>query len=173
MANSGRRPEASERVKQRFAAFLRQWLDAAGFSANELGRRVGVKSPSVSFWASGKQIPTDENLYGIIDVLEIPPGLLWQVIGRAVPVEAEQLTKPKRYAVQYVINGTDEDAQEIITWYRRRQRGEQPAEVGAESQRDELCRLLDEAPPERVSMALAALRAMLATEMRSRIENGQ
>jgi transcriptional regulator with XRE-family HTH domain len=163
----GRDPEPPEEIRRRFGAWLTRQIDARKWSGRELARRMGVRS--VDRWIRGEAIPGSENLEVLSPTLGVPRWEMYRQLERVCLVGISELSPAYRDLFHQIVNGTDAQFERARAIYRESPRGES----ATESERDALCRLLDEASPERVSMALAALRAMLATEMRARIENGQ
>jgi transcriptional regulator with XRE-family HTH domain len=84
-----------------FAAWLRDHLDARGWSAADLAARVGDRPPSVYHWTAGAVTPLDPQVAGIAEALALDPSEVWAVLARdgVTPFGGPTTPRPTREPV--------------------------------------------------------------------------
>lgn len=61
---------------------LKEWMKKRNMTSVELAERVGVTKTMVSYWLTGRNFPSLDNIEVISSVLDVP---VWQLLGLDIP----------------------------------------------------------------------------------------
>lgn len=76
--------EAVDDTGETFAALLKRWSDAQGWTVNRLRLRMGLSFHLVRRWLDGVSIPGAIMVPGIARALELPEGTVRSAVDRSV-----------------------------------------------------------------------------------------
>ena len=73
---------------------IRSARERLGLSRDELGRILGVSGRTVSYWESGRKLPSPERTASLAEKLGLSGVELWRATHRAAPKALPSRSKP-------------------------------------------------------------------------------
>ena len=99
-----------------FASRLRQAREQAGFTPQDLAKKLGVTKNAISNYENGVSSPKWEILVEIFDILHVDPNSLYQDDFSSELAEAHVLT-PQQSTLLAVFDQLNEEGQEKVIGY--------------------------------------------------------